>query len=351
MRMRGSVLILALGCAGVLTNLTAAAAPVDAAVSAGIVNRDPYPARQVSFPGGVTGLPDLTYTGVSGYRPLKLDLYLPPAALNARGPRPVVVYMHGGGWQGGTPRTTGAFENWPLVLAQLAAKGYVVASLSYRFSREAPSPAAIQDVKASIRWLRANAATYNIDKNRFVTWGPSAGGQLAALAAVSCGVAELLPPTPRAPPAGRLAESSAPPPPPESECVQGGIGWYGVYDFTVQRDTAPPADAPAAGDEVYLGCTRRCTPEQQRAASPISYVDGRDPPMLIVHGDNDHTVPVEHAKRFQAALQRAGVKSQLVLEPGIDHSWIGATPEATRKASLDALQRTFDFIDATIGDK
>ena len=78
-----------------------AAAAVDAAVSANIVNVDPYPVRRVEFPGGVTGLPDLTYSGNPGYRSLKLDLYLPPAAANARGPRPVVVYMHGGGWQGG----------------------------------------------------------------------------------------------------------------------------------------------------------------------------------------------------------------------------------------------------------
>ncbi|HEY5410466.1 MAG TPA: alpha/beta hydrolase, partial [Caulobacteraceae bacterium] len=154
---------------------------------------DPYPDHQVAFAGGVTGIPDLTYQILPGYRPMKLDLYLPPAAL--AGPRPVVIYIHGGGWMGGGPRLSGAFDNWPKVLASIAAHGYVVASVSYRFSDEAPHPAAIQNVKAAIRWLRANAGKYRIDTGRFMSWGGSAGGQLAALAATSCGVAALDPPS------------------------------------------------------------------------------------------------------------------------------------------------------------
>jgi hypothetical protein len=98
------------------------------------------------------------------------------------------------GWSGGSKRTTGAFSNWPGVLAALAAKGYVVASLDYRLVGDEIAPAAIQDTKAAIRFLRANAAKYNVDKNRGLTWGPSAGGQLAALAATSCGATALSPP-------------------------------------------------------------------------------------------------------------------------------------------------------------
>src|SRR4051812_36738036 len=152
---------------------------------------DPYPDHRVAFPGGVTGLPDMTYSILPGWRPLKLDLYLPPASFP--GPRPTVMFIHGGGWTGGGPRLSGAFDNWPTVLASMAARGYVVAAVSYRFSGEAPSPAAIQDVKAAVRWLRANARKYRVDKARMMTWGGSAGGQLAALAATSCGVAALEP--------------------------------------------------------------------------------------------------------------------------------------------------------------
>lgn len=343
---------LAAAIAGACAPAVAVAAPLPMtpAISGAVVNQDPYPERRISFPGGVVGLPDLTYTAVQGYRPLKLDLYLPPAAANAKGPRPVVVFIHGGGWVGGTPRTTGAFENWPGVLASLAAKGYVVASLSYRFSREAPSPAAIQDVKAGIRWLRANAGRYNIDTHRFLSWGPSAGGQLAALAAVSCGVTALLPTPPARSAAARpeVVESGSAAPPAESECVQGAVGWYGVYDFAAL--TQSPGAAPAASNP-FLGCAATCGPEQLRQPSPITYVDRNDPPMLLIHGESDHVVPVAQAQQFHAALQAAGVKSELVLLPGIDHSWIGRTPEATRTASIEALRRTFDFIDATIGDR
>jgi len=134
-----------------------------------------------------------------------------------------------------------AFEDWPGVLASLAAKGYVVASVEYRLSGEAPFPAAIQDIKAAIRWLRASAPQYGIDPAARGRLGGSAGGQLAALAATSCGAAALRPVTERRPSGERgnpqrgLARESpagaAPPPAPggravprpedsESDCVR-----------------------------------------------------------------------------------------------------------------------------------
>ncbi len=178
-----------------LATATWAQVPAAATVAAGVVNEDVYPEHNVSFPGGVTGIPDLIFYSPSTYRAVRMDLYLPPATFNSS--RPFIVYTHGGGWSGGSKRTTGAFSNWPGVLAALAAKGYVVASLDYRLLGDEIAPAAIQDTKAAIRFLRANAAKYNVDRNRGLTWGPSAGGQLAALAAASCGVTALSPP-PRA---------------------------------------------------------------------------------------------------------------------------------------------------------
>jgi acetyl esterase/lipase len=192
--MSGKLRVAFLAGCGVLVLARAphAQAPAANAVSEGVVNTDVYPEHHVSFPGGVTGIPDLVYYTVSGYRAVRMDLYLPPPSF--RGPRPFVVYTHGGGWSGGSKRTTGAFSNWPGVLASLAAKGYVVASLDYRLSADEAFPAAIHDVKAAIRFLRANADKYNIDKTRALTWGPSAGAHLAALAATSCGAAALSPP-------------------------------------------------------------------------------------------------------------------------------------------------------------
>ena len=177
-----------------LANGTAAAAEDAVATAAHPVLEDRYPERRTAFAGGVVGFADLTYSVLPGFRPLRLDLYQPPGA---PGSHPLVVFIHGGGWMSGHTRHSGAFEDWPGVLASLAAKGYVVASLEYRLSGEAPFPAAIQDVKAAIRWLRARAPQYGIDRQRAIVWGGSAGGQLAALAATSCGAAALRPVTER----------------------------------------------------------------------------------------------------------------------------------------------------------
>ena len=305
--------------------------PAAATINANIVNADVYPEHNVSFPGGVTGIPDLTYYSPGTFRAVRMDLYLPPASFN--GPRPFVVYTHGGGWSGGSKRTTGAFENWPGVLAALSAKGYVVASLDYRLLGDAPAPAAIQDTKAAVKFLRANAAKYNIDKNRGLTWGPSAGGQLSALAGTACNVAALNPP-PRNPPrpAGTVETAAAAPTgmDAESDCVQGAVGWYGIYDFGTMG-------APGG----YLNCPEGAAPcEARTVQSPITYVSDKTPPFLIIHGEDDKTVPVKQARDFYAALKAKGVKAELLILPKIGHSWIGETPEATKAASLQALDVT-----------
>src|SRR6476661_4810840 len=92
------------------------------------VGADTLSTVQVAFPDGVTGYPDITYQTLPGYRPLKLDLFLPPKSFASAGPRPLVVYVHGGGWMAGGPRRSAAYRDWPRILAALAARGYVVAS-------------------------------------------------------------------------------------------------------------------------------------------------------------------------------------------------------------------------------
>jgi acetyl esterase/lipase len=307
---------------------------------------DPYPDHHVVFAGGVTGLPDMTYQILQGYRPMKLDLYLPPARFT--GPRPTVIYIHGGGWMGGGPRLSGAFDNWPRVLASIAARGYVVASVSYRFSGEARHPAAIQDVKASIRWLRANAGKYRVDPGRVAIWGASAGGQLAALAATSCGAAALEPEGDAAgkPRNDKVEQQTAgtAPTDAQSDCVQGAVTWYGVFDFSGMADAAPV--------KAFLGCAPSgCTTEQTASASAIAYLGPKTPPMLMIAGSDDHTVPPAQSRDFYAAMQAKGLKGQLMIIPGVDHSFIGKTHAATRDASRAALARTVDFFGAVIGDR
>ena len=295
---------------------------------------DHYPTVRVSFPGGVVGMPALTYAVVPWYRPLHLDLYLPPGK-PAR--RPLVIYIHGGGWMAGHPRQSGAFANWPDVLALIASRGYVVASVEYRFSGEAPFPAAIQDVKAAIRWLRAHAAEYGIDPGRVVVWGGSAGGHLAALAGVSCGVASLEPTTEKN---AQIAPAGT-----NGDCVQGVVSWYGVFDF----DTARPGSANRTVRQ-FLGCgDHACTGAQLAAASPATYVKSGEPPMLLIVGSADTVVGPQQSRDFDALLRSKGDPVQLLVIPGVNHSFVGPTAARTRAASLEALQRTFEFIESTVG--
>ena len=120
-----------------------------------------YGAQVIAFPGNVAGAFDVTYATLPGFRPLTLDLYTPRPSDT---PRPLVVFVHGGSWDSGDSRHAAPFPDFPRALATLAAQGYVVASVNYRLSQEARYPAAVQDVKAAIRWLRGRAQDFNIDR-------------------------------------------------------------------------------------------------------------------------------------------------------------------------------------------
>jgi acetyl esterase/lipase len=334
----------------VLTGQIALSAQVP--VSGQVVNADRYPDVKVSFPDGVTGYPNLPYASVPG-RSLLLDLYVPPAGRGGSA-RPFFVYVHGGGWSGGSARTTGAFENWPGVLASIAARGYVVASINYRLTGEAKYPANIKDVKAAIRWMRTKADQYGIDKNRGAVGGVSAGGHLAALAATSCGVKELEPDLPmgrgrgigRGPAAAEPATveqvPSATTSPPESDCVQVAILWYGYYDFTGSGETHTNLfSCPPEG----------CPEDLLKQASPSTYVNHSSPPMIIIVGDNDQVVGEQQSVNFDKLLKDNGVESELYIIPGVGHSFIGADQEETSKASNFALQKSLEFLNATFGGK
>ncbi len=340
------------GCAALLFGAACAHTPANAsagsypppAVSAKVVLGDRYPARPTPFPGGVIGFADVKYASIPGFRPLTMDIYVPPKARSKSAP--LVMYIHGGGWEFGHSRQSGAFENWPQVLALVAARGYTVASVNYRLSGEAPFPAAIQDVKTAILWLHAHARAYGIDKTKTIVWGGSAGGHLAALAAVSCGVKALEPNL------AELADSA--PLAQENDCVQGAVTWYGVFDFSNFNwdETGGPAAPHPVPEPIarFLACASSgCAPGSVRAASPISYVKASTPPFLIIYGAADKTVPPKQSRLFAAALQAAGVRAELVEIPGVAHSFIGSTPLATKNASLEALGRTLKFIDATVG--
>ncbi|QGP80653.1 alpha/beta hydrolase [Sphingobium sp. CAP-1] len=287
---------------------------------------DPMPERIVTLGHGVTVSTDIPFSTIPGYRPITLDLYRPAKAGQSL---PLIIYVHGGGWMAGHTRQSGAFSDFTAVLADLSARGYVVASLEYRLSGEAPFPAAIDDVRSAIRFLKANAGRYGIDAGHVAIWGGSAGGQLSALAALDCGHE----------PTGADKNNAG-----QSDCVQAAVGWYGVYDFA----TMPQSAIPRAENQ-YLDCVKAtCPADRIAAASPAAHVDAKDPPMLLIHGTDDQTVPVTQSRELAAKLEAAKVPVTLEIIPKVGHSWIGVDAAATRAASLHALDLTFRFFDAQL---
>lgn len=309
----------------IVTGLTQAQSPTPATAPPP-ASDDPMPERILTFPNGVSVSTDITFSTITGFRPITLDLYRP----KADGPRPLVIYVHGGAWMIGHPRQSGgAFSDFPAVLADLAARGYTVASLEYRLANEAPFPAAIDDVRTAIRFLKANAERYGIEARHVAIWGNSAGAQLAALAALDCGHS----------PRGEDKSNAG-----ASDCVQAAVVWYGVYDFA----TLPQSVVPRAVN-AYLDCTKdACPPDRIAAASPAAHVDAKDPPMLLIHGTADTTVPMTQSQQLAAKLEAAKVPVTLEMIPGVGHGWIGADAAATRTASLKALDLTFRFFDTQL---
>jgi len=294
-------------------------------------NLDLASQAHLNYPDDITGYMDVTYSVVRGYRPLKLDLYVPAKPSS----RPAVVWIHGGGWAGGNPRQPlGPYPDWRIVLARLAGRGYVVVGATYRLSGEAKFPAAIEDIKATVRWLRANAATIGVDPNRIGVWGESAGGQLASLLGTSCGVPELEGVKDR----------------PVSSCVQAVVDWYGPTDFSQMDAQLIPGglkhDTPQSAESNYLGCQlSKCDLAKVQSANPIAYVTASTPPFLIFHGNADTAVPPKQSQILYDALRAKGVPAQLVSVPGANHMFVGAT-EAQYKTIVDTV---FQFFDEKLG--
>jgi acetyl esterase/lipase len=245
----------------------------------------PAQTPEVRLPPGTQLLRDLPYV-TGGTARQKLDLYVPA---NARG-LPLVVWIHGGGWQTGT-------KDAPPALGLLWKGGYAVASLEYRFSSDAIFPAQIEDAKAAIRWLRTHAAEHGIDPNRIGVWGFSAGGHLAALL-------------------GTSGESKAFD---RGENLNVSSRVQAVCDFSGPIDLTKFKETRDSGLERLLG-----GPVSQRRplaaqASPLTYVSKAAPPFLIVHGERDELVPPAQGKLLEEALKRVGADVTFHVCPGAGH--------------------------------
>ncbi len=269
------------------TGLTFLLASVSPAQAAPVPVR---PAAPVVFPTDVRIEHDVAYLPAG--REEKADLYFPLTMPKDRLLAAVII-IHGGGFNDGDkgrPREINIGRT-------LALHGYVGMSINYKLAREkgVPTwPQPVYDAKAAVRWLRMNAARLGLDPDRIAVIGCSAGGNLAAMLALTG-------------PADEFDKAS--PYPEISAAVSCAIDFYGVIELLDYHDMKMFARSRTEAPELY------------RRGSPNRYTDAKDAPMLIVHGTADETVNVAHSEMLAAALAQAGVEHQLVLIPGAPHTF------------------------------
>jgi acetyl esterase/lipase len=233
-------------------------------------------------PDGVKAFRDLEYAKVDG-QSLLLDLFVPE---NASSKPPLLVWIHGGGW------TKGSKSQFNPMFLRLTAEGYATASVDYRLEGLNSHPKQIHDFKGAIRWLRANAEKYGYDTTRIAVGGGSAGGHLALLLGLSAGVSEL----------------------------EGVIG--GNLDHSSRAHAIIDLYGPSELDffaEEKAGFGRNKTPELLKSASPLTYLDKDDPPVIIFYGDQDEVVPPSQNEVVHERYQAAGLESSLHMIKGAGH--------------------------------
>lgn len=279
--------------------------------------------RSPRLPPGIVKHADIVYATVGG-RELLLDVYAPRE--RPQRPIPAILWVHGGGWRGGSKSAVGR-------ALPIAGRGFGLASVGYRLSGEATFPAAIADVKAAMRWLRANAARFGFDPGRLGAWGSSAGGHLVALLGTAHEVREW----------DRLHEENAG----VSSRPDAVCNWFGPTDFLRMNDFPGRIDhdAPDSPESRFVGAPIQEQPEKARRANPIRYVTPDDPEMLHMHGERDQAVPFNQSELLQAALEEAGVASELYKVKGGDHGFRGMV-EDTAQSLLD---RVTAFFSRTLG--
>ena len=268
----------------------------------------PALAQGQQVPADVKLIRDVEY-GKGGDVSLKLDVVCPKA--RPKSPTPAVVFIHGGGWMSGDK--AGGIAK----LIPLAQKGYFCTTINYRLTGVAPFPAQIEDCKCAIRWVRAHAKEYRLDADRIGVWGGSAGGHLVALLGTSGGVKDL---------EGEGGWEKF------SSKVQAVADYFGPTDFLywAEEVTKKGIDIAKLENEVAGGAISKLFggpfAEKQdvaKAASPTTYIDRKDPPIFIAHGDQDPLVPLSQSQVFYGKLKKAGVDATLEVVKGQGHGFQG----------------------------
>lgn len=249
-------------------------------------------------PAGVTAHRNLSYV-TNGHERQKLDLYVPEKAGD---PVPIIVWIHGGAWMSGDK------NGCPPLNSGYIPRGYAAASLDYRLSGDAIFPAQIEDCKAAIRWLRAHAKEYNLDPTRIGVWGSSAGGHLVALLGTT----------------GETREFDVGENLDQSSAVQAVSDFFGPTDVLQMDAHAVPGarlkhDPANSPESRLIGGSIQENKDQAARVNPITYLTKNAAPHLIVHGDQDPTVPHHQSELLFAALKKASVPVRFHTIKGAEH--------------------------------
>jgi acetyl esterase/lipase len=252
--------------------------------------------------------------GKGGSTELKLDLAMPK---DGDGSFPAIVCIHGGGW------VSGDRKQLRQTIEALARRGYVAISPDYRLAPRDRFPAQIEDCKAAVRWLRANAEQYHIDTRKIGSVGFSAGAHLACLLGVT-GKDDGLEGE------GGSAE--------QSSAVQAVVSFFGPTDLT---EAVWDKDVQTKNLVPLLGGTAAEKAEAYRKASPMTYAGKNAPPFLFLHGTADRLVPIKQSQDLADKLRQAGVSARVVPVEGEGHGWRG-------EKLLTTITQMMDFFDETL---
>jgi acetyl esterase/lipase len=239
--------------------------------------------------------------------PLALDLYLPASASKST---PLVVFAHGGGWEAGDRHLDGTMARSveAQVAAQLVGHGYALATVDYRLSSAAQAPAQVIDVSDAVHWLQQQGGRWNLDSNRILLWGESAGGQIVAQLGALVG-------DPTKPGGGLRG-------------IHGVVDWFGPSDMSAEALVSHPElkDYSRRVVQKLLGCLPADCPQSADESSPIKNLSNDIPPFLIQHGTVDSIVPIDQSLDLAAALRQRGVPVAMHPYEGLDHGFPANSP-------------------------
>ena len=241
---------------------------------------------------------DIIYAVVDD-RELGLDIYMPRGVEDPQ----LLVWIHGGRWLYRTKEDINTLA--------LVEEGFAIASIDFRLSVDEPFPAQIHDIKAAIRFLRANAETYGYEATRIGVHGRSSGGHLTSLVGVTNGVKEL---------EGELGDHLD-----VSSDVQVAVSYFGASNLTTILDQSTPFGVMLRGPALalLLGGPMEATAELAELASPVFHVDAQDPPLLLLHGDQDPQMPINQAHELHGVYKEHELPVHLEVIHGAKHG----TPE------------------------